>query len=396
MPRAIKATDGLIHVCLCLALMLVLIASVGAQQPVKIEAEGEGVWRLTTTLMGQAESIDWAPEMSERPEIEWQNNRGFVDIQWVVRSDERPGLGTAVFMRSVDGQTERVELTVDPSVDVIGPVGAGMTLWGIGSDWLATWNEGETKRVSDEADRSPPTMPEWLDQIMQANPQAFETDEPNSLMRGAMLRHPIQRRVADVVSAEAMAAERSASERSVSMDSSIPEPNPAWSGEQAPLTEDFPTQTPAPATEENIVEVSIPAEDPIEEVLHESSWFSFDFIAQTQWWHEPHQLGRVALAVGLVVIAVLILQIFSKVGGGGRWDNESRPAGAHAKQPVSTMTPEAVEMTLGLAQRYVDLGDATQALHWLDEVMAHGSPKQIRQAKRVKRDALAAISHVHD
>lgn len=400
MPHAIKATHGLIHVCLCLALMLV--STVEAQQPVKIEADGDGVWRLTTTLMGQADGLEWASEMSERPDIEWQNNRGFIDIQWVVRSDERPGLSSQVLLRSLDGQTELVELTVDPLLDVIGPVGAGTTLWSIGSEWLATWNEGETKRVSDEADLLPPPMPEWLDQIMQANPQAFETDEPNSLMRGAMLRHPIRHLVLDAVSAQAIALERSAS-----MDSSIPEPNPAQPIEQAPRTEDLPTQTPdpatgvvdrpsPPATAENIVEVPIPAEDPIEGVWHQTSWFSFDFLGQAQWWQEPRQLGRVAFAVGLVVISVLILQIFSKVGGSGRWDDESMPKAANTKQPATAMKTEAVEMTLGLAQRYVDLGDATQALHWLDEVMAHGSPKQIRQAKRVRRDALAAIGHVHE
>lgn len=406
MPRAIKATSGLIHVCLCAGLILVLISTGAAQQPVKIEADGEGVWRLTTTLMGQADRLEWSAEMNERPDIEWKNNRGFIDIQWVVRSDVRPSFSTWVMMRSVDGQTESVELIVDPALEVIGPVSAGMTLWGIGSEWLASWDDEQEEGVSGDTERSLPSMPEWLERIMQANPQAFETDQPNSLMRGAMLRHPISRMERDPVSPDPVAAERP-----ISSETSIREPDSAvsmseevsketvsqeeLSFQEAPNQESLSMDLTSTASSmENDPQAPTSAQDLAEVAVTEPSWFSFDFIDQPRWWQQPGQLGRVAFAVGLVVIGVLILQIFSKVGGVGRWDDEPMLASVRASEPVTTMTSEAVEMTLDLAQRYVDLGEATQALHWLDEVMTHGSPKQIRQAKRLRREALAVMNHV--
>jgi len=406
MPRAIKATNGLIHVCLCAGLILVLISTGAAQQPVKIEADGEGVWRLTTTLMGQADRLEWSAEMNERPDIEWKNNRGFIDIQWVVRSDVRPSFSTWVMMRSVDGQTESVELIVDPALEVIGPVSAGMTLWGIGSEWLASWDDEQEEGVSGDTERSLPSMPEWLERIMQANPQAFETDQPNSLMRGAMLRHPISRMERDSVSPDPVAAERP-----ISSETSIREPDSAvsmseevsketvsqeeLSFQEAPNQESLSMDLTSTASSmENDPQAPTSAQDLAEVAVTEPSWFSFDFIDQPRWWQQPGQLGRVAFAVGLVVIGVLILQIFSRVGGVGRWDDEPMLASVRASEPVTTMTSEAVEMTLDLAQRYVDLGEATQALHWLDEVMTHGSPKQIRQAKRLRREALAVMNHV--
>jgi len=414
MPHAIKARLGWVHACLCVGLILALTSFVGAQQPVHIEADGEGVWRLTTTLMGQADRLEWSAEMNERPDIEWQNNREFITIEWVVRSDDRPSLGTWVLMRSVDGQTESVELTVDPALEVIGPVGAGMTLWRIGSEWLAAWDEEMAAGVSVDTERSPPSMPEWLDQIMQANPQAFETDQPSSLMRGAMLRHPTTRIVRDSRSSDSVAAERPLVSQTPISEIDSAGPMSEEGGQEAVreeavsqealsledaldeevLSTDLSSTSPSM---DNDPQAFMSAEDIVGPAVTEPRWFAFDFIDQPQWWQQPHQLGRVMFVVGLVVIGVMILQIFSKVGGAGRM-NEAGLAQASdsvGNRPTS-MTPEAVSMTFGLAQRYVQLGEPTQALHWIDEVMAYGSPKQIREAKRLKRDALAALNHGHE
>lgn len=420
MLHAIKSTLGLIHVCLCFGLMLALVSPLGAQQPVKIEADGEGVWRLTTTLMGQADRLQWAAEMEEQPDIGWQNNQGFIDIQWVVRSDDRPSLSTWVLMRSVDGQTEWVELTVNPAWEVIGPVGAGMTLWRIGSEWLAAWDDESAEAGAGDARPSPPPMSEWLDQVMRANPQAFETDQPNSLMRGAMLRHPIDRALDDGLSDGAGAAVRSISSETLikEVDWVVPTSTEdlgqdavdaaavgqeALSREQGSRVEGLDeavqarTLSSIPASTPDDSQAAIASGDLVGQSDAQPSWFAFDFIGQPQWWQQPQQLGRVVLAVGLVVIGVMILQIFSKVYGVGRLGEEGSMHGSVSinEQPTH-MTSEAVSVTLGLAQRYVQLGEITQALHWIDEVLAHGSPKQIREAKRLRRDALATWNHGHE
>lgn len=102
-------------------------------------------------------------------------------------------------------------------------------------------------------------------------------------------------------------------------------------------------------------------------------------------------MGTVALVLGLVVVCLLILHGWSRVGGAGRLHERAQTKGASGVGPP-TMAPEAVTMTLDLAERYLAMGDAAQALHWLEEVIAHGTAKEVRQAKRLWRQALALMN----
>ncbi|HEY7905405.1 MAG TPA: FimV/HubP family polar landmark protein [Wenzhouxiangella sp.] len=417
MQRFIKSIGWLLLSGVCLA----LTSWVLAEQPVKIEPEGEGAWRLTTTLMGQADRLDWAKEdvvsgsiQIDRPPIEWANQRDFVEIEWVVRSDGPPEPATWPLTRSFEGQTETVWINIDPTLEVIGPIQSGMTLWGIANGWLDNWDE------RGEGQRPRPTMPDWMDSIMQANPQAFETDQANSLMRGAMLRHPIHNARATTTQLtdslpdtanQSAAAEGELSQpsaRAPFLNDSL-EPDLFESEVRAETqTSQEPTNSESFASEPSDIErpldrPSAEPDDPnpmqsaagIERMAPKSSLFEFGFLDQPDWWRQEREMGRVAFVSGLVVVCLLILHGWSKVGGTGWRDERTQALGAFGIE-TPAMAPEAVTMTLDLAERYLAMGDAAQALHWLEEVIAHGTPKEVRHAKRLWRQALALIHGVSE
>lgn len=55
----------------------------------------------------------------------------------------------------------------------------------------------------------------------------------------------------------------------------------------------------------------------------------------------------------------------------------------------SSANAAQLELTLSLAERFIDLGDTAQALYWLDEVQRSGSAKQGRAAQRQWRKLLS-------
>lgn len=394
-----------------------------AEQPVKIEPLDNGLWRLTTTLSGQADRLDWAVASDQAsssvpidlPTIQWANNRGFVEIEWLLMSDGPPDPETWVLMRAFNGQTDSLEISIDPSFEVIGPVGSGMTLWRIASEWLANWGDRLIDAGEEGAsERSPPTMPEWMDWIMQTNPQAFETDEANSLMRGAMLRHPIKSarathsQSADVLPIEATHAETVETGSSQSP-ANAPFLNPVIEPSAADGLRVEQLKQALLANEQLNIDAlfdrPIRKQDALDQALAplspDASWsdpvasnrglLEFGFLDQPDWWRQEQQMGTVALVLGLVVVCLLILHGWSRVGGAGRLHERAQTKGASGVGPP-TMAPEAVTITLDLAERYLAMGDAAQALHWLEEVIAHGTAKEVRQAKRLWRQALALMN----
>ncbi len=403
MQRFIKSIGWLLIIGVCASLASMALA----QQPVKIEPAGEGAWRLTTTLMGQADRIDWPAEdaMSgsfqvDRPPLEWTNHPGYVEIRWVVRSETPLEIMTGLLIRVFEDQTEAVRVNIDPALEVIGPIQSGMTLWGIANGWLDGWNEVAIN-VGGRGDgqRPRPTMPEWMDQIMQANPQAFETNQASSLMRGAMLRHPIERRLTTPSQPVDALPEQADQTRVIESELSQPSAN-------LPVLNDsldvdvFESQPRMPEqthqdTEPSNTETHNTETSNIEPVGSGPSPMDFGFLDQPDWWQQEQHMGKVALVLGLVVVCLLLLHGWSKVGGMGRLGEHAPTQGGSELEP-STMTPEAVTMTLDLAERYLVMGDAAQALHWLEEVIAYGTPKEVRHAKRLWRQALALIHGVSE
>ncbi len=361
MPRII---DSLLQ-CLGIIAWIGLASSVWANTPTRIlldEAENSTV---QSALIGSVSALAWASDaptdwVSETT-LSFQSNPRHTLITFTL-SDQRLAERYAELPMEaiIEGQSRRVVFVVDPVAKVIGPVMPGMTLWRIAEDWRA------------QLTAPLPDMNTLIDALIQANPQAFERDDPTGLMVGAMLRLP---KVQGLAFGNASKSE--ASEPVSSMNEARPPIAVPWRtiGTRAWIEAAMvrglvdariqaSQQASISAPNKNAVEPGSQKPGVTLEALESIS-------------------GQWLLLVLVVLVVMLVLHGFSRVGARHVIDHK-RPATQRL-----TLSPDALATTLALAEQYLRLGDPAQAMHWLEEVIQAGDAKQVRSAKKLWREAQA-------
>jgi len=345
-------------------LVVGLVASpVLAQQPVQAIAEGSPTPRAQSTVLGVVDRLDWAPdapgEWVEGSALEWrvqQTPAGtFTELTWMLSDATLANQPTNLPMLvEAKGQSTRMVFSFDPEVWVVGPVAPGTTLWSVASRWK------ETLEVD------VPTQA-LIDALIAANPQAFERPEPSGLLAGAMLRLVWEQLAPEdlVETGDIAKGNEPATQHKT--------PSP-W---QAIGTQDW---LDAIMARQLASQARAPDEKP---TTHGNAQTK----SHAQQWLDPQRMGPVALLGFAVVVAMLFLHGVSARGGDAR-----APIASDKKPKTAPLSPQALAVTMSLAEQYLALGDAAQALHWLEEVIRDGDPKTVRRAKKMWREAQSMVS----
>lgn len=345
-----------------------LISLVGlgwAATPTQVLVDQAGQSKVQSALIGSVSAVEWADgapaDWVSDTTLRWESNAAYTVITWTL-SDPRLAerfVELPVRVIQEDRTTQQV-FVVDPKAQVVGPVSSGTTLWRIAEAWRASLGN------------QPPSMQTLIDVLIEANPQAFERDDPASLLAGAMLRLP---NLKTAMGDDALPDPASRSVDRVNQTQTlIPVPwrsigTKTWiETTMVRALVDGRTQNQVRSGARLITEQTAQSLNPERQP-------QFDLADRIQ--------GQWVFLVFVVVAVMLMLHGFSRIGviEAGRPQAQTRTA--------ITLSPEAVATTMSLAEHYLRLGDPAQALHWLEEVMAFGDAKQVRSAKKLWREAQA-------
>lgn len=353
------------HLQMGLIGLMGLVGSGWAITPTKVILDEAGQGTVQSTIVGPVSALQWADgaptDWVSSTTLSWQSNPTYTVVTWAL-SDRRLAEQYAELPLQVMHEGQRVSETfvVDPMTRVIGPVASGTTLWRIAEVW-----RGELGEQS-------PSMPQLIERLMDANPHAFERDDPTGLLAGAMLRLP------SIESAIGNSGLRDQANRSLQQDDQtrafIPVP---WRtlGTRAWIETTMVRAVVDARTNRQAWQGAQLSNDPTSESVDLQRQPKFNLVDRIQ--------GRWVFVAFLVVAVMLVLHGFSRMGATASGTQKAQ------QRASMTLSPEAAATTLALAEQYLRLGDPAQALYWLEEVMASVDAKQVRSAKKLWREAQA-------
>ena len=307
------------------------------------------------------EAVSWLhpPVGVPQPPLDWRVVDEHMRVSFELAIEGLDGVPQRWSLEVVSDEDRwGVEALIDPSLSVVGPIARGQTLWSVASQWPAATGEA-TAQV---------TLRRWV----AANPHAFIGDDPASLRQGALLVVPNQAYV-DRARAPLTPPAGGAPDR----DAPRPAPPPGWVVAWWALEGVTPPQTPATG------------ETTAETMANTSADTSADTMAEPTQIETANTPGSVGLADDAGAIARLAWPVLSVMVGLmvlHGWAHRALgqpPPPARAVPVDAEIGPGSPELAWALAQWSARHHDRSQALHWLDEVIQHGSPKLARQAKRL-------------
>ncbi|MDR9452310.1 MAG: hypothetical protein RI542_00035 [Wenzhouxiangella sp.] len=371
-PRPSPRTDTLIGLGAVLGLWLSSLGLAGGAEaalPAAIELGTNDTAAVTlsiplspTTQATQTtqtvETVSWLhpPEGVAQPPLDWRVVDEHMRVTFEVAAEGLDDVPQRWSLEVVSDEDRWVvEALIDPRLTVVGPITRGQTLWSVANQWPAAGAGEATAQAA---------LMRWV----AANPHAFIGDDPASLRQGALLVVPNQAYV-ERARAPLTPAAGSAPER----DPARPAPSPGWVSPWWVLEGASPPHTLATGktTADTIGHTS--ADTMAEPTQTETANTPGSFRLAD----EPGAIARLAWPVLSVMVGLMVLHGWAHRALG------QPPPPARAVPVDAEIGPGSPELAWALAQWSARHHDRSQALHWLDEVIQHGSPKLARQAKRL-------------